>query len=138
MDSTIPADVEIRARLLQVREFYVGTKKKPTSGSYVGNQAISLKIVISWIEVFGIIHMAWSVEGGSNLELDTLQAKLPEKRIDFSDSVSNAGLLATEWVYEVALAFDDHIKAMDPCPVEIAKGWTDGCAVFATYNKRVA
>lgn len=126
MDLTLPDDRMVKARLLQVQEFHVGTRKRGSGGPYTGgNSNVTLKVAVSWIEAFGVLHMAWAVdEGARELNMEELRQSLPEKRIAFSDSVSEAGRTGVDWVREVVTAFDKHIRSLGPA-LEFAAAWEE-------------
>lgn len=122
MDMRIPPDVEVKARLLQTHEFSIGQKKEERSSSFADN-SVKLRVVVMWIEQFGIMHMVWTVDNSHPLNLKAFQEKMPEKKLGFAEDINEAGRMAVAWISELVLAFDAELQKMEKCPIEFHPAW---------------
>jgi hypothetical protein len=118
MDLRLPPDVSVNARLLQVHDFTLG-KMKQGRGDIPWT---TLRVTVLWIEQFGILHMVWGIENGAALRMD--DSKIPKRRIEFADDVSEAGRMAIAWVEELVKQVEGYIDRLEPeCPIAWADFW---------------
>ena len=119
MDLRLPADTTVTARLLQFHEFVLGKK----NDARPNDDWLKLRVTVSWIEQFGVLHLAWSVDNSRMFKID--ESGITEKRIGFANDVSEAGRVAISWVEELVRQFETHAKKIESgCPVVWADFWT--------------
>lgn len=120
----MPADRAINARLLQNREWHIGSDSKDHSN--FARSWARLNIVVSWIEHFDVLHLAWAVEtNGVVLDIAPLVSKIAPRRVGFADSISEAGRISLDWISEVVSEVDKYLQSLSPCPIRLGKAWTE-------------